>query len=338
MVGGNSMITQNLLYFNNFSTFESKLANNEVVNKHICFIESINAIWTHGKYYYCSNGNLSEELKKYATKEELAAIKALIDAIYVPTKISELENDSEYQTKAQVDARIQSIIGAAPEALDTLEEIASKLNENDNVVAAINGVLEGKADTEDVNTELAKKQDKGNYLEYEDNNGRKVITLNNHDIIGAYANTEELENKYEAAGWQPIIMLNKWNVIDVGSSRVPTNINTPKDVRPTVQESGQSGQEAHKLAYLEDLDKYALKTELGNIDLSGYATNEALAAVNAKVEAIVIPTNVSSFTNDAGYLTEHQDISNLATKTEIADFATKQEIDEVFSWYEEPAL
>ena len=31
------------------------------------------------------------------------------------------------------------------------------------------------------------------------------------------------------------------------------------------------------------------------------------------------PTNVSAFTNDAGYLTEHQDISGLATKSELAE-------------------
>ena len=30
-----------------------------------------------------------------------------------------------------------------------------------------------------------------------------------------------------------------------------------------------------------------------------------------------VPTNVSAFTNDAGYLTQHQDISNLATKAEV---------------------
>lgn len=63
----------------------------------------------------------------------------------VPTKVSELENDSEYQTKSDVDARIEAIVGAAPEALDTLEEIASKLSDNDDVVAAMTSEISTKA-------------------------------------------------------------------------------------------------------------------------------------------------------------------------------------------------
>ena len=39
-----------------------------------------------------------------------------------------------------------------------------------------------------------------------------------------------------------------------------------------------------------------------------------------------VPTKISQLTNDSGYLTEHQDISGLATKEEISGLATKQEI------------
>ena len=34
----------------------------------------------------------------------------------------------------------------------------------------------------------------------------------------------------------------------------------------------------------------------------------------------IIPTNVSAFTNDAGYLTEHQDLSNYATKEYLQQY------------------
>ena len=50
------------------------------------------------------------------------------------------------------------------------------------------------------------------------------------------------------------------------------------------------------------------------VDLSNYALKSE------------IPTNVSAFTNDAGYLTEHQDLSGYALKSEIPDvsgFLTK---------------
>ena len=45
-----------------------------------------------------------------------------------------------------------------------------------------------------------------------------------------------------------------------------------------------------------------------DIDLSNYVTKDELPTV---------PTNVSELNNDAGYLTEHQDISHLATKEEL---------------------
>ena len=48
------------------------------------------------------------------------------------TKVSELLNDSGFQTEAEVEAAIQKIIGSAPEVLDTLEEIAKALGDDPN--------------------------------------------------------------------------------------------------------------------------------------------------------------------------------------------------------------
>lgn len=48
------------------------------------------------------------------------------------TKVSELLNDSEFQTAEQVEAAIQKIIGSAPEVLDTLKEIADALGNDPN--------------------------------------------------------------------------------------------------------------------------------------------------------------------------------------------------------------
>ena len=62
------------------------------------------------------------------------------------------------------------------------------------------------------------------------------------------------------------------------------------------------------------------------VDLSNYAL---------KSEIPTLPTNVSAFTNDAGYLTEHQDLSGYALKSEIPDvsgYALKTEIPDVSSY------
>ena len=48
------------------------------------------------------------------------------------TKVSELLNDSGFQTEAEVEAAIQKIIGSAPGVLDTLEEIAKALGDDPN--------------------------------------------------------------------------------------------------------------------------------------------------------------------------------------------------------------
>ena len=57
-----------------------------------------------------------------------------------------------------------------------------------------------------------------------------------------------------------------------------------------------------------------------SVDLTDYAkTTDVDKKLNNKAdktEIPTVPTNVSEFTNDAGYLTEHQDISNLVVKEE----------------------
>lgn len=53
-----------------------------------------------------------------------------------------------------------------------------------------------------------------------------------------------------------IAQLNRWGVMDFGSGSFPINLNTPTGVRPTAQEAGTSGEEAHDLAYLSDVNKW----------------------------------------------------------------------------------
>jgi hypothetical protein len=53
------------------------------------------------------------------------------------------------------------------------------------------------------------------------------------------------------------------------------------------------------------------------------ATKEDLSAYAKKTELPVIPTNISAFRNDVGYLTKHQDISHLATKGQVQTVESK---------------
>lgn len=86
------------------------------------------------------------------------------------------------------------------------------------------------------------------YVEAKDEQhpNRKAIQLNNGDMITGVA-------KKEGLGSVNIAMVNEWDVVDLGTSELPLNMNTPKGVRPTVQEAGQSREEANKIAYLSDI-------------------------------------------------------------------------------------
>lgn len=99
-----------------------------------------------------------QNISNLATKAELEEVSDKVDAIVVPTKVSELTNDSKYQTEAQVNAAIQNVVGAAPEALDTLEEIAEKLGDNDDVVAGIVNTLSTKVDATALNNYFTKAE------------------------------------------------------------------------------------------------------------------------------------------------------------------------------------
>ena len=62
----------------------------------------------------------------------------------------------------------------------------------------------------------------------------------------------------------------------------------------------------------------------GGGDLSNYYTKgETDNQIKKSIDKIKVPTKVSELSNDAGYLTQHQDISNLATKSEVSAVESK---------------
>lgn len=81
----------------------------------------------------------------------------------------------------------------------------------------------------------------------EGNEDRKGILLNKGDLI---VFQDETGHQYVLA------QMNDWNVADFGSSELPFNINST--TRPTVQYPGESGDEAHEIAYLEDIQNVAI--------------------------------------------------------------------------------
>ena len=109
---------ENFIYAKQKSLFEEALNNGEVLDEAIVFIEDTKEIWNHGTYFDGSKVDLSG----YHTKEEIVAELvnyAKISAI--PTKVSQLTNDSNYATVSAVSAK-QDVISD----LETIRQGASK--------------------------------------------------------------------------------------------------------------------------------------------------------------------------------------------------------------------
>lgn len=86
------------------------------------------------------------------------------------------------------------------------------------------------------------------------------------------------------------------------------------------------------------VDTYATKAEIPTVPVKGIKVSGSTSNLTADTDGVVtipaIPTAISSFTNDAGYLTSHQDISGKADKATtlagygITDAYTSTEVDE----------
>ena len=83
---------------------------------------------------------------------------------------------------------------------------------------------------------------------------------------------------------------------------------------------------------INELKTYIDGIVTGNIDLSNYVTKEELTnAINSIVSSLKteIPNKVSELENDSGYLTEHQNLSDYAKKTDLHSHTNKNVLDDI---------
>ncbi|BAH07925.1 hypothetical protein [Clostridium kluyveri] len=95
--------------------------------------------------YKSSNDNrVTDAENRISTVENNKAEKT-----YVDTELNKRYLKSETYTKTETDQRIQMVVDAAPEALDTLKEIADSLNNDPDFAATITTALSKKVDKVD---------------------------------------------------------------------------------------------------------------------------------------------------------------------------------------------
>ena len=255
------------------------------------------------------------DLSNYYTKAETDnQIKKSVDKIKVPTKVSELSNDAGYltqhqdisnlATKSEVSA-VESKIPAAYElptaSATTLGgvKVGSGLSITNGVLSATGGG--GVADS----IEWDKVQNKPNFA--------------NVATSGDYNDLINQPTIPSVAGLASEAYVNE-KVAAIVIPEVPTKVSELENDAGYLT-THQSLAEYAKTADLAQVAKTGSYNDLADKptipSTTGLASTEY---VDSKVGEIVIPTvptNVSAFTNDAGYLTEHQSLAEYAKKTEI---------------------
>lgn len=144
--------------------------------------------WKNGKY---------QPLVKYVTLKDLKKLSNAIDII---------NGDSD--TKGSIKKAIKDLVGEAPEAYDTLKEIADKLKSDDDLHKALNDAIILKASSDALNTEINRATSaetvNKNAIDGEVTRAKSAekslqdqITSNDSDITNLTAKHESLSRKVQ---------------------------------------------------------------------------------------------------------------------------------------------
>ena len=171
-------------------------------------------------------------------------------------------------------------------------------------------------------------------------NGETVTKENVGDKFGAMSNTkygltpeqeEKLNNSVQIANYnsdkeaQATIDENQNSAIEGLRGNIDGKQDKIDDLN-TIREGAEKGataiQNETDPVWTAEKGNYYTKSEV----------NSSLESKANKSEIPTVPTNVSAFTNDAGYLTEHQSLDNYYTKTESDGiYATQVVVNEEIS-------
>ena len=249
--------------------------------------------------------NLNAEVTRATAKEN--EIKAEVDVI-----------NGDSTTEGSFRKAIADVVGAAPEAYDTLKEIADKLKDNDDLHTAINDAIATKATTVALNEEItrAKAAEAENKAEIAAEaarakgvEGDNALAIQNEESRATTAEgaiNEAVNTEVERAKGQEAYLQNLINAkadttaLDGAKAELDKKISDEKE-RATQREmtitnnvKGLSG----------ELNKYVMINEF----------EQEVDSLNAAIDAKQPKGN---------YLTEHQSLEEYAKKTELPTVPTK---------------
>ena len=204
--------------------------------------------------------------------------------------LSEIFNPNDYYTKAQIDAKEQSL-NASIALKANITDLNAETTARQDADTALQSNIDAKANAEDV------------YDKQTANSTFATQTVVNEEIAARIQRDTEIEQS----------LASKADKSDTYSKQEVDDAIASVDVSEQLSNYETIANHNADKALLEE--SIALKAN--SADLATVATSGSYNDLSNKPTIPTVPTNVSEFTNDAGYLTQHQDISNLATKAEV---------------------
>ena len=239
-----------------------------------------------------SENALSSDIQAEATKRESDdnAIKDILNAEITRATAKENEIKAEVDiingdstTEGSFRKAIADVVGAAPEAYDTLKEIADKLKDNDDLHATINEAIATKATTTALNEEItrAKAAEEENKAEIaaeaarakqvEGNNALAIQNEESRATTAEGAINEAVNTEVERAKGQEAYLQGLVN------AKADTTALTALEQKVTANTAAIPT----KVSQLTNDSNFITAAD---IDLTPYATTEALATVWQKVD------------------------------------------------------
>lgn len=285
------------------------------------------------------------DLTPYATKEELKKFITEIPEEYVTE--TELNNkgyltehqdisgkadvdhnhDDKYDSKGSALAVKNELLNGAGDAYDTLLELGNLIDNNTDAIDALRDIASGKADKEHSHSEYVthkQLEDKKYLTEHQDLSDYAKKTDVASLIPAEYVTETELHNKGYLTEHQDLSAYAKKSELDDYAKLSDVLTQIPAEY---VTESELAG---YKYATESFVESAIAEAELSgkDIDLTNYATKDDIKNFISEIPSEYV---TESELNAKGYLTEHQDLSAYAKKSEVltevpAEYVTESEL------------
>ena len=252
------------------------------------------------------------------------------DATAIPSKVSELTNDSNYQTAEQVNStvttEIAKVVADAPEDLNTLKEMSDWIAGHENDASTMNSAISdnktaiaslqsGKADKSEIPTTVAELTDSADYAKKTDLHSHENKTVLDGITSTKISNWDSAKTHADSAHAPSTAQANVIETVKVNGTALEVSDKAINVTVPT------------KVAELTDSADYAKKTDIpttlpangGNADTVNNHTVES----NVPTDAVFTDTTYKSVTQTEDGLMSAADKAKLdgveigATKTLI---------------------